>query len=70
LLLAFVSGCLPRYRRSCSELEADMSVSLDEYYSHCREQPADFDLPLYGLSLCVAASQLRLSLATFGPVEP
>jgi hypothetical protein len=36
LLLAFASGCLPSYRRSCNELETDMSVSLDEFYSHCR----------------------------------
>jgi hypothetical protein len=36
LLFAFVSGCVPSYRRSCNELEADMSVSLDEFYSHCR----------------------------------
>jgi len=36
LLLAFASGCVPSYRRSCNELEADMSVSLDEFYSHCR----------------------------------
>ena len=36
LLLAFASGCLPSYHRSCNELEADMSVSLDEFYSHCR----------------------------------
>src|SRR4029077_6523651 len=37
LLLAFAFGCLPPVsRRSCSELEADMSVSLAEFYSHCR----------------------------------
>ena len=36
LLLAFASGCLPTYHRSCNELETDMSVSLDEFYSHCR----------------------------------
>src|SRR5262247_4109118 len=37
LLLAFVFGCLPPVsRRSCSELEADPSVSLGEFYSHCR----------------------------------
>jgi hypothetical protein len=36
LFLAFASGCLPSYHRSCNELEADMSVSLDEFYSHCR----------------------------------
>ena len=36
LLLAFASGCLPAYHRSCNELETDMSVSLDEFYSHCR----------------------------------
>ena len=37
LLLAFAFGCLPPVsRRSCSELEADTSVSLGEFYSHCR----------------------------------
>src|SRR5262245_28809908 len=37
LFLAFVFGCLPPVsRRSCSELEADPSVSLGEFYSHCR----------------------------------
>jgi hypothetical protein len=36
LLLAFAPGCVPSYGRSCIELEADMSVSLDEFYSHCR----------------------------------
>jgi hypothetical protein len=42
LLLAFVWGCLPPVsRRSCNELEADMSVSLDEFYSHCRPRLRD-----------------------------
>jgi len=36
LLFAFTSGCVASYGRSCNELEADMSVSLDEFYSHCR----------------------------------
>jgi hypothetical protein len=37
LLLAFASGCVAsaiRYR-PCNELMTDMSVSNDEYYSHC-----------------------------------
>ena len=36
LLLAFTLGCLPSYHRPCSELEADPSVSLGEFYRHCR----------------------------------
>jgi hypothetical protein len=39
LLLAFASGCVAStgiHYRSCNELGADMSVSLDEFYSHCR----------------------------------
>src|SRR5262245_6378294 len=37
LLLTFAFGCLPAVSsRSCSELETDRSVSLDEFYSHCR----------------------------------
>ena len=36
LLLAFASGCLPVSHRSCNELEGDPSVSLREFYSHCR----------------------------------
>jgi len=37
LLLAFAFGCLPPVSRlSCSELETDTSVSLAEFYSHCR----------------------------------
>jgi hypothetical protein len=37
LLFAFASaGCVPSYHRSCNELEADTSVSLDEFYSYCR----------------------------------
>jgi hypothetical protein len=35
-LLAFASGCLPSYRRSCNELDIDPTVSNAEYYSHCR----------------------------------
>jgi hypothetical protein len=37
LLLVFASGCVAsdiRYR-PCNELMTDMSVSNDEYYSHC-----------------------------------
>jgi len=42
LLLAFASGCLPPMsRRSCNDVEADMSVSLDEFYSHCRPRLRD-----------------------------
>jgi len=37
LLLASGCGCLqPASQRSCSELEKDPSVSLAEFYSHCR----------------------------------